>query len=298
MNTQQLINLLILVLFFGLPAIGHIAKKMIEKREELKRRHASEIAQREALRTGRVDGSSRAPRQAAGGEVSVAAAAGTQQQAEAARKQAQLQEMRRRQQERLRQAAQQRQRGSVPAPAQAQRQPTPQQRPAQPAMRTQTPIQTQQREAPQMVARGKSRPTEQAARAPQARSKYGPDTPPAAPREDLRTRLARREREAEAAKVATKERRKEGRTVPRQTDRSSVHDTAWDKRRPDRGSVHEHAWDKNRDDTFSWDAVEEQGAAHLLGRKMSPQDWRNAVIMQEVLARPVSLRERGEQGIF
>ncbi len=295
MTTQQLINVLILVLFFGLPAIGAVAKKMIEKREELKRRQAAEFAQREALRTGQV-------------QVKAPAGAGGQPSAEAARKQAQLQEMRRRQQERLRQAAAQRQRGSVPPPAQRQptprqtarqtAQPTAQQRPSQPSIRTQTPIATQQRQVPQTVARGPSRPTEQAARVPQARSKYGPDTPPAAPREDLRTRLERREREDVAAKAATKERRKEGRTVPRRTDRPSVHDTAWEKRRPDRGSVHEHAWDKQRDDTFSWDAVEEQGMAHLLGQTMSPQDWRNAVVMQEVLARPVSLRGQGERGVL
>lgn len=285
MTTNQWINLIVLVLVFGLPAIGHVAKKMIEKREELKRRQAAEIAKREALRTGQVQVQAQ-PTGSGGGQAT----------AEAARKQAQLQEMRRRQQERLRQAAQQRQRGSVPTPAQ--RQPTPQQRPGQPSIRTQTPIQTQQRQVPQTVARGPTRPTEQAARQPQARSKFGPDTPPAAPREDLRTRLERREREADAAKLATQQRRNEGRTVQRRTDRPSVHDTAWDKRRPSRTSVHEGAWEKDRDDTFSWDAVEEQGMAHLLGRKMSPEDWRSAVIMQEVLARPMSLRGQNEQGIL
>ncbi len=288
MGTNQWINLIVLVLVFGLPAIGHVAKKMIEKREELKRRQAAEVAKREALRTGQVQVQAQ-PTGSGGGQAT----------AEAARKQAQLQEMRRRQQERLRQAAAQRQRGSVPSPAQ--RQPTTRQtgqRPSQPSIRTQTPIQTQQRQIPQTVARGPTRPTEQAARAPQARSSYSQDTPPAAPREDLRTRLERRERESDAAKAATKDRRKEGRTVPRRSDRPSVHDTAWEKRRPDRSSVHEGAWEKDRDDTFSWDAVEEQGMAHLLGRKMSPQDWRNAVVMQEVLARPVSLRGQEERGMF
>lgn len=105
---QNLFQLLIIILAIGLPALGQIWKKLDEKRGETKARQEIERRKLEMLRTGRaVPGE--------GGEPQSSQASA--QAALVAQRQARLQELRKRQQLRLQQAAAQRSQGPTARPA-------------------------------------------------------------------------------------------------------------------------------------------------------------------------------------
>jgi len=273
------LNLVIFLLVVGLPAVGQLWKKLEEKRAERKAELEVQRARENMLRTGRMPDSAEQqfssqapegyaarldPRTAGSGRASTA------QTSLAAQRQARLQELRARQMERLREAAARRQ-------GQSGSRTTGPSATGPPSGRTgagSTPVPR----SPQPTGRQTGRTSSTG-----ATSRRSTGQAPPRPAPDGRS-ATRDQRDRSRSRQSQQRTQQPSRTKSRTDQRSPTSDGL-------RGStrdVSETAIGTSRQARYGAGAP--RAAVSFMGEEMSIEDWRRAVVLQEVLAPPVGLR--------
>lgn len=260
MNTGTWLNLLVLFLAFGVPVLGAIWKKVEEQRAKRRALMERERRQLEMIRTGRDPAAEAA--QARQAQLSAS-------EQRAADRQAQLAELRRRQQERLRQAAQRRsgqtQTTSTTAPT------------AGRATRTQTPVPTAGGGAAEAARRRAQMAQERARQQAQQRSQQQSQ------RQAATDEARRREMIERARRQVEQRRQQEQADIDRQRE-GTLPDTPLEPIPGTGGGG------------FSLTAMPRGQGGTRFGR-LTRKDWRRAIVMNEILSPPKSLRDpRGEPG--
>ncbi|MBX3364449.1 MAG: hypothetical protein KF866_06770 [Phycisphaeraceae bacterium] len=266
MNRQTLIQIILVLLFVAGPALAGLWKKLEEKRQSRLRDLERQRRQEETLRTGR--------------DPDVEHAAATQRDRSealaqlAAQRQAQLQELRRRQQERLRQAGAGGAAAGVPGGATGGRAPIP-------------PVSVQTRSAPrQTPPGGGARQT--SSRQPAQRQGGAAQRPAAPPQRQTQTRQAPARQAPNRPAAARPRAVPDAPVMEEESVRRLVADAPTERTATRRqvGSLPQKA-------VFGDGGAGERSAGAtgvLLGEELSLEDWRRAIVMQEVLGRPVALR--------
>ena len=275
MNTGTWLNLLVLFLAFGVPVLGAIWKKAEEQRAKRRALMDRERRQLEMIRTGRDPQAEAA--QARQAQVSAA-------DQRAAQRQAQLAELRRRQQERLRQAAQRRS-GQTPTPSPTAGRATP-----APSAGSSTGSSAGSVTAPSgtTVRSNRTSTTGGAAETARRRAQEA--------QERARQRAQQQQRQQQQTAAASDEarRREMIERARRQVEQRRADDKA--------------EWERDREgllpDTplepipgtggggFSLTAMP-RGSKHNRFSRLSRKDWRRAIVMNEILSPPKSMRNQG-----